>query len=77
MSIRNGKTRAQKRSFSGDDSQPVDIRTLLKWQSGYQSIVPHEDSQYKLDTQDVAIITMQPHPSKPVPQTQCQIHIVG
>ena len=35
-----------------------------------RTVVPHEDSQYELDTQDVAIITMQPHPSRLVPQTQ-------
>ena len=32
-------------------------------------VIPHDDSRYELDTQDMAIITMQPHPSTPVAQT--------
>jgi hypothetical protein len=30
---------------------------------------PYEDTQYELDTQDMRIVTMQPHPSTLVPQT--------
>ena len=50
MSIYGGKTRGQKRPFSCDDSQAVDIRTFMRRQLGYRLVVPHEDSQYELDT---------------------------
>jgi hypothetical protein len=70
MSIRGRKTRGQKRPLTGDNSQPAgDIRTMMRRVLDSRTVVPHEDSQYKLNTQDVAIITMQPHPSILVPPT--------
>jgi hypothetical protein len=32
-------------------------------------VCSHEDTQYELDTQDMRIVTMQPHPPTLVPQT--------
>jgi hypothetical protein len=60
MSIRGGKTRANKRPFSmrqttGANSQTKDIRMLLMQQPGYRSILPDEQS---LD--DVADIATHP-----------------
>jgi hypothetical protein len=76
MSIRGGKTRANKRPFSmrqttGDDSHSRDIRTLIVQQPGYRPVLPKEQSPVDFDTQDVAILTMQPdsYRSWPVLQT--------
>jgi hypothetical protein len=75
MSIHGGKTRANKRPFfvrqtTVDDNQSWDIRTLLMQQPGYQPVLPEEQSPFDIDTQDVAILTMQPDPyRRPVLQT--------
>ena len=55
--------------MTGDDNQSQDIRTILMPKSRYQPVCPEEQSQYELDTQDVAILTMQPDPYRPQPQT--------
>ena len=75
MSICGGKTRGQKRPFSvrqttGDDSQSRDICTLLMPQSGYQPVIPKEQSPFEFDSpMDMAIITEQPDPYRPQPQS--------
>ena len=70
MSIRGGKTRGQKRKLTGDDSQPTgDIRSMMRRVLESRTVCLHDDSQYELDTQDMRIIMMQPHPSTLVPKT--------
>jgi hypothetical protein len=70
MSIRGGKARGQKRPLTSDDSQPDgDIHTMIRRLVLSRTMCLCEDTQYELDTQDMHIVTMQPHPSTLVPQT--------
>ena len=70
MSIRGGKTRGQKRSFLGDDSQPDgDIRTMIRRLIPPRPVSLHDYTQYELDTQDMRIVMNQPHPSTLLPNT--------
>jgi hypothetical protein len=70
MSIRGGKTRGQKRPLIGDDSQPDgDIRTMIRRLIPASTRCPHDDTQYELDSQDLRIVSNQPHPSALLPDT--------
>ena len=70
MSIRGGTTRGQKRKLTGNDSQPAgDIRSMMRRVLESRTVCPHDDSQYELNTEDMRIIMMQPHPSTLVPET--------
>jgi hypothetical protein len=70
MSVHGGKTRGQKRPLASNDNQPDgDIRTMIRRLVQPCIVSPHEDTQYELDTQDMRIVTMQPHPSTLLPDT--------